>query len=154
MHAFSVRSTGTFLLTKFLINYSTRTQTVPRWGGRGVCNPVRAASTGRKILALVIRCETPAKVLRDCFCNPARSAGKIFGVCSQKTGNNLRKKRWKLKPPPTFLEHFPREIFTNARSGGGGVILISLVHIFGDFCGQNAAIYTHFWNLIFSKKTK
>jgi hypothetical protein len=123
MHAFSVRSTGTFLLTKFLINYSTRTQTVPRWGGRGVCNPVRAASTGRKILALVIRRETPAKVLRDCFCNPARSAGKIFGVCSQKTGKNLRKKRWKLKPPPHFWNIFRKKFSQTSEVGGGGFIL-------------------------------
>ena len=124
MHAFSVRSTGTFLLTKFLINYSTRTQTVPRWGGRGVCNPVRAASTGRKILALVIRRETPAKFLRDCFCNPARSAGKIFGVCSQKTGNNLRKKRWKLKPPPHIFGTFSeRNFHKHPKWGEGGLFL-------------------------------
>jgi hypothetical protein len=28
------------------------------------------------------------------------------------------------------------------------------IHILGDFSGQNAAIYTHFWNLIFPEKTK
>ena len=34
------------------------------------------------------------------------------------------------------------------------VKMLPFIHIFGDFLDQNAAIYTHFWNLIFSEKTK
>ena len=32
--------------------------------------------------------------------------------------------------------------------------MLPYIHILGFFWGQNAAIYTHFWNLIFSEKTK
>ena len=38
---------------------------------------------------------------------------------------------------------------------GFGVKMLPYIYTFGVFfCGQNAAIYTHFWNLIFSEKTK
>ena len=32
--------------------------------------------------------------------------------------------------------------------------MLPYIHILGFFLGQNAAIYTHFWNLIFSEKRK
>ena len=35
-----------------------------------------------------------------------------------------------------------------------GITMLPYIHILGFFLGQNAAIYTHFWNLIFSEKTK
>ena len=50
-------------------------------------------------------------------------------------------------------------IFYTARrrrknSGFLGVKMVLYIHILDFFGGQNAAIYTHFWNLIFSEKTK
>jgi hypothetical protein len=38
--------------------------------------------------------------------------------------------------------------------GGGGVKMLPYVHVLGFFLGENAAIYTHFWNLIFPEKTE